>query len=388
MEPPICALMARCWPTRPLVHSSLHIPSYNCVSLNRRNNINIFALFTSFIILGAVGFGQSTHREPKKATTRLSPNKSMATKSSVSLQPTSEAYSQVPFNGTISPHFQGNDLTAILDDLFRLYDKGKGEYETTEQYAARLKSEGAVLHGGISRSAKLAFVLPTDEMAKHFVTPLKLDYDADKAAFAVKLQAMPVNDVKERNAELEAEINEINDATKKIGAEMQAGTFKPFQFKKKESENVEIEWAQTKYDSHDYVGSNAFGAKVDVHSTDVGEDVIEMLIPLPGDDLYLPKIEFQVSADVSQAPSLKDRLRVLLICTVREGNPIRSTSSYHEATISEPTELLVMKRHLKVNATEVWIFDSETGKVYAKVSNPFFSQTPEFVHEVKLPTGN
>jgi hypothetical protein len=94
-------------------------------------------------------------------------------------------YSVGEFSGVVGPHFQGNNLTELVENRARSLDPqqvhlelligedsgeeskknitvpGKGEFETSAQYADRLR-QSPQLSSGVPHDPVFAFVFPTD----------------------------------------------------------------------------------------------------------------------------------------------------------------------------------------------------------------------------------
>ncbi|HMF63337.1 MAG TPA: hypothetical protein VK608_04550 [Edaphobacter sp.] len=83
-------------------------------------------------------------------------------------------------------------------------------------------------------------------------------------------------------------------------------------------------------------------------------------------------MDIEAPVPASEARMVQDNLRVLVVCTVQPDKPVRTTERYSEATFHDPTEMMLTERHLRVNATELWVFDTRTGKVYSKTKNIFY----------------
>ena len=89
-------------------------------------------------------------------------------------------YLTTPFDGTVTPHFMGHNLDALLDAMTQRIEKD--EFETTEQFQTRkaaMKSPGSLPSGSL-----LAFVFSPDG-------PIDIRYDADARRFIVQPKFEP-----------------------------------------------------------------------------------------------------------------------------------------------------------------------------------------------------
>jgi hypothetical protein len=261
----------------------------------------------------------------------------------VQAQPTTRnttplAYSHKAFSGVLTPHFQGNDLKKIVDNLAARDKVVKGEFETSDQYATRREElDRAPLSDGIARNGTLALVFQTEHSMRtrlHETPQLSIDYDADAATMTVRTLVQSVT--------------------------AESGLWVATTIWDKASETVSFG-----------IASNAYGAKAQVRYSAASNYGIaypsrsrvdaEGEVQSPMEPVL---IKFPLSP--AKATLVKNRLRVLIVCTVRDTDPLFTTESHETATITDPYEWHDKYSYLQVRPSETWVFDSETGEVLAK----------------------
>jgi hypothetical protein len=257
------------------------------------------------------------------------------TKSGAELVKPAPPYDLMPFDPkvqTLTPHYAGADL----EQLWALLNKQssvdtKGEFETQSQYQSRLESlQNSPIAPHFRRTDLLAVVLPLE--------PAK--YDADK-------QELPIY--------LPYSINSFSN---------QGATL--------------WQWSRHYTRGPGYVGSNSFGASVNV---DIAQSIdYNIIASLPA---WLDKrsysqfdTAYQRSRDLRQvilklnpqvAQRIKPTLKALVIGTLL--TPSTDEDTRHDGpTIDSPIDFKDVSRNVHLLITEFWIFNDSTGEVGIRYS--------------------
>jgi hypothetical protein len=210
--------------------------------------------------------------------------------------------------GTVGPAFTGDNIGLVIKAV-TTKAAPKSEFETTPAYEARRNA---------SKMDGSAFVFVFDSQ-KDFFT-----YDADSATMMAPL---PI-------------------------------TTNKFYLEPNSPEYTVLTLRRLELSSREYVGSNAFGATVNVSSHLYDEYGVVTNQPL------VTALAFPM--EVSIAKDAKSYLRVALACTLLGGEVHRDVAG-HEATISDPYETHVQKQYLPVTVTELFVFDERSGNVLLRV---------------------
>jgi hypothetical protein len=281
-----------------------------------------------------------------KAQTTVPGAKETTAEGSVA-RPVSPGYSEDEFTGSIGPHYAGNDLREIYQVLESRLSP-KGEYEKTSEYEDRLRrAMNEPIAGSLRPNGLLAFVFKPQRRSDSDLTHPYLSYDADKEQMIVNMS--PVEDDRINAHHHDDEISEA------------------------------IIWEKGSR-SRSYEGSNAFGASTEV--TSINQERYALLYDVSIMSHERPSL---VSADgmsdsgevrfhlpVAQAKVLSDRLRVLIVCSIKEA-PVANGYAYNAPTISDPIEIAIKDNYLHVSLDSIWVFDDETGKVYVKSTDAISS---------------
>lgn len=252
---------------------------------------------------------QSTKRTPKKSSIPLESAQAVARFDTT--------------RSSLPPNYEGNSFMTLYRRAVMVGPKG--EFETTAEYEARSKKhvEGTY-----------AIVLNVSDSSL---------YDADKEAIST-------------SARMGAAF---------IGARSE-GHFENY----RACYLVDFVF---RGESH-HPASNAFGASTVVTSTTSDTRAILPVGPLSGAATFAFKLP---RAD---APRIKPRLKLkmLLVGSIAplQEPPVGSGSggengfSFTTATISDPSESFTHYYLLRMNVSDLWVFDPETGTVLAKQSDP------------------
>lgn len=222
------------------------------------------------------------------------------------------------------PNYKAHDIAAVYASLEKKMGP-KGEFESTEQYQARMKS--ATLNAS---DYTYAFKIEPSDIAKPLFT-----YDADK-------QAM----------EFELSYSYITDAEDDYLAQSKRG------IKVKDSTSRSR-----------YIGSNRFGAKATI-------------VKLTGDEYHVSlgkrkdkglNINFQMPPE--SAKQAKPYLAALLIGTIipdANSKVIYTGKTGHEPTMDMPVEANITNKSVSFDLKQVWIYNTQSGEIIKKqaISNP------------------
>lgn len=120
-----------------------------------------------------------------------------------------------------------------------------------------------------------------------------------------------------------------------------------------------------------YPGGNAFGATVQVRKSD--ESVYGLVIPGPapgpGTERF-HRFTLSVPADDARELKSKNRIGILFICEpdVRTDIPLTITGfDYTKPTLNSPYETTVNYHYLRVNLLALWLYDTATGRIFQKL---------------------
>jgi TonB family protein len=220
----------------------------------------------------------------------------------------------------------GNDIVRVIDSLVAAgAAKGKGEYETTEEYESRGRAVCA-------RYGQLAFLLPD----------ASFEYDADTGKMSAKVGTW---------------LRLLDDAPESYGP--------PEAFVLK-SERVRI---------GSYVGTNAFGAKTVIQSRTEFERGI-IIHPSSNIVKTLEKGDYGLvvmygstfSLDIARARAIKPFLRALVVGKLAEARVYKGHYQT-EATFDSPVEVKRDGVFLPILIDEIRILDIRSGKTIETLSS-------------------
>ncbi|HXB70973.1 MAG TPA: hypothetical protein VNY05_22250 [Candidatus Acidoferrales bacterium] len=232
------------------------------------------------------------------------------------------AYSQIPFDPTsvrLPLHFLGNDIVRLYEAYKALRAAQKTEYETTDQFTKRIELAEAKLPGNGTTPSVLAFVVPVVS-----------EYDADAQLLNVGVECSNPHGVQKH-------------VLGSIGV------------KRHRSDRT-------------YVGSNAFGAKVNVDETHIVSFHIGVDNP---DDYVIEGAKNLIVSSLKNTPDearrIKSTLSALALCSIDRGEESSDDFILNEATFDNPHEYWEEMGFLNTKLLAIWFFDSSSGKIYAKV---------------------
>lgn len=274
----------------------------------------------------AHGFA-ATSPKPKNAAAT---NKAARPTNAPAAEPPYDTRPVDPEAKALPPHYRGHGFRRIYDAAVVVAPKG--EFETTAEYEARSKSG--------TNTALVAFVLQ----------PPVSKYNADDGVLEVTVET----------------------ATFNVGDNRERET------------GYKVEERQTS--ERQYVGSNAFGAKMLVTSK-----TYETAAILPKIGPLSSGVTFSLKTPRADAPRLKANVRVVAIGTVNQQQPppikagARHNGSYYsEATIDDAFELSEKYFLLRMQLSDMWLFDARSGALLAKQSEgPFGSKMRLEIYQPK-----
>lgn len=241
-----------------------------------------------------------------------------------SVVPVVSRYSQTPFDLTFSRlpvHFMGHDIVRLYNAAKALQDAKQTEYEATDEFTKRLTSVEDKLFMGTGRMATLAFVVLASS-----------EYNADAQALDVAVKC-----------------SDPSGALQKV------------------SQSITVRSSRRE---RTYVGSNAFGAVANVHSTRVETFGLNVS--------SCPPAESSIgNIDPDEARRIKATLSGLVICSMKRGELLTTDDArFIEATFDRPNEYFEKMYFLRVHPLVVWFFDSSTGEIYTKAEANEESELP------------
>jgi hypothetical protein len=237
-------------------------------------------------------------------------------------------------------HFSGHDIKAIYTELAARRSKAiKGEFETTQEFEARIKREAAApIFGRLDKRAYLAFVIQNSSG--------ETIYDADRETMTTAVVLAS-------------------------GAE---NIYKPSD---KKALTSKAEVAGEKYE-----GSNAFGAKtivsrhtgIDYNVAFTNHQSFGISRYIKSDTLKRGHTEDYFASDailikipigLDLAREIKPRLKVLAIVKLIEPYTYDG-NFYDKPTMDNPSEYIIQYHFLNTELIELWIYDDATGQVLIK----------------------
>jgi len=232
----------------------------------------------------------------------------------------------------LPPGYLGNDAESLLRVIeARQKSQVKGEFETSERYAARIKRENAQpLLGSIKLDDVLAFKVDQPECR----------YDPDAGIMKFYVTTGGAWD----------EAQQLTSG--KLAVQLKAHTT-----------------------VHQYLGSNAFGVTVrvkDEHIKSVKLGIVNSQEfdlrdkdnpdePALADSFYS---ELKMTPD--EARKLKKTAKALVI-GVLDDTPASKGDLVGEPTITSPKGFFEEIRYLNLKVSEIWIYNPETGRVLLKM---------------------
>lgn len=327
--------------------------------------------------------------------------------------------------------FKGHDIQRLSSELEKANTaEEKREFESTEQWKVRLRlAEAQPLVGGITRSGTYAFVLQrhttfkdwNDEQAKAFgvAEEIKQAFEAltgpvDEAAAASKISrrlaadqihgytkdeleqigraksafntwALIERDLIATSDPVTAEEKKQRADAMKASAgqtDSPASAVSVFYDADRARFDITIQADMPRYagestlrvlsgraSSRAYSGSNGFGAVQEVKEYSFKE--YDLLIAnsnaLPFVESLAPRrIHVELPMPPEKAQQLKPQIEVIAICKLAA--PFTASGKTDkDPTRDDPISVRIDHKYLRVNVLDVWVYNHDTGVVYAKV---------------------
>jgi hypothetical protein len=237
----------------------------------------------------------------------------------------------------LPPNYKGHDCEAIARALKKLLPP-KTQFESASDYEKRVAdAKGAPLVGAVRLGDTVAFPLDPDL--------LELRYDAERKEallgptsyflFVNQLSAIPIEAGEPYLSEL------IRSAV--------------------------IEVRETLLSSRDYVGANAFGARV--CATERTYRVCAIATRNKNGRELEVFARQSMKMDAAEAQMLKPRLGAVLVGTLTPPLVIKASGA-RSATISSPSGYTKDGDALVLNVADVWFYDRSTGRVVTRTAAP------------------
>lgn len=225
--------------------------------------------------------------------------------------PRKPLYDSKPFNisqARLPASYNGHNPIDVSNKVRKLL-LGKNEFETTDQYEARIDKakESLGLYGFLSLN---------DVDAGEYE---KVSYDADTQEWTAKIAGVYIESV--------------------VSITIMSG------------------------EKGSYIGQNAFGAKTRVSKREATRCMVKFIEDIDG----LSNIILKFPMAMDEAKRIKGSVKILYI-----GSPIKSTrdTSYWEPDINYPystkAEILFLDMRLK----EIWLYNYKTGEILLKCTDP------------------
>lgn len=246
-------------------------------------------------------------------------------------------YLTVPLDVTLSnvgAAFLGQDITAVAEAIKKSPALAeKSEFESTSAFETRRAGFlDHPLYGTVRPTGYFGFVVEDDSA---FAPAFK--YDADSQVLAVTL----------------------------------AGNSEHFIMEKDQATLDTLPIRLVVLSRDNYIGSNAFGAKVSVARTYAEQYGLALsqknwLLHSPSDETSRT-FTYLLSMRPEEARATKTDAKILLVCLL--SRPwLRHAVHSHDPTIDEPTETVIEENYLQISPEQVWVFNQKTGEVIRKLT--------------------
>jgi hypothetical protein len=250
------------------------------------------------------------------------------------------AYTAAPVDLAVTslpPSYSGHDVAALYNRLKALTGP-KGEYETTEQFNARVQA--AIIDD------LYAFKVESPGLFES-----SFSYDADARALEVKVPISLANG--------------LGDTGKPAGEKYVSFFAQTIPIKEESST------------THEYIGANAYGARVRVterriedFQVIIGEEYHGGLSGSRSVGFTDYSMSFNIDMSPESAQVKKPALSLLLICRLKlfSGFPqvVYNAFSSTKPTISNPTSVVQSSKCINVDLSEIWVYDNVTGEILKK----------------------
>jgi hypothetical protein len=237
--------------------------------------------------------------------------------------------------------FMGHDITAVAETIKNSPAlKEKSEFESTSAFETRRAGFVAQPNG------YMGFVVGEESITPEF------KYDADSQTLAVTLTGSTERFIMDKD--------------------------------KPTLDGVLIRSIVRDEDS--YIGSNAFGAKVEVrrtYSEEYGVVFNQDNWLFRSSERYKRKFTYLLPMPPDEARTLKADAKLLLVCRLMQPW-FRHSAHGHDATIDEPYKTLIGDNYLQAVPEQLWIFNQRTGEVVRKLSESSITSEEDQQLNLKL----
>lgn len=212
----------------------------------------------------------------------------------------------------LKPNYKGHDFQKLFIKYFDTLI-GKNEFEKTADYKNKLKA--------INLSKIYAFQLSDNEN-------VHINYDSDNEMFEVTIESISATEIMPKNGNISSFIV-LKTTNKK---------------------------------SSNYVGTNAFGAKITIKKYEARKYGVQVV----KNEASSYSISFQMP--LKEAKKQKANLAALMVCKpyIEDDTLAFMGGYYAEPTFSDPIELNYSIAGINVELLEIWLYDLKTGKVLHK----------------------
>jgi len=232
--------------------------------------------------------------------------------------------------------FSGHDITAIVAAIEKAKLKDKTEFESTPAFQERrAQFLTHPLYASVMPLDYLGFVVDGESLPSQFAPAFK--YDADSQALGITV----------------------------------TGRESLFILEKDQPTLDSVLVRRILRTQDNYVGGNAFGAKVEVEHTYSEEYGIAFQqnnwLFKSSKALMYRQFKHSFALSPEEAITLKPDAKLVLVCRLSE--PLSRHSAHgHDPTISEPFETITGENYLQAEPEELWVFNQKTGEVLLKIT--------------------
>ena len=331
------------------MNSTVRLHSTNGATITLKSTARIITVSLLTLALTCLAFAQ---RRPSRTSPPAKPSPSpspVTEKPTIEKKPVASSYSREPFDASLaslSPGFRGNSVIEIYDSLAeRKKASVKGEFETTEAYNQRLRTD---------MSKPLIGSLTQDNVFAFAINGIGSEYDADRRVLHVRADVprYPFNKdwVIYRWGTVETG-NSSYVATNAFGAQITV--------KRRRGRNYEIF-----IDNHQRFPTSTYVDEVGRGMSDEEKNRYPELFEIHKKQAFVADLD--LPAD--DALRAKTNLRLLLVCRLAapymlEGEDL---DSFSRPTFDLPFDTQFTFHRLYVDLVELWFYDFATGEVFAR----------------------
>lgn len=289
----------------------------------------------------AVNFG-ATPEYPVSSQTRPTPLASETPQGASAFTPQHDIkQNSFPFDTSVSKlpvNFQGHNIIELYETLSRRLS-AKGEFETSQAYDKRItQALTRPIKGQLTPRSTMAVVVDLSLPGK--ITGLKYNADTQMMQAVLYTGDIPLG--------MGGDYNSKKD---------QLVIYGPEEKKAKDS----------------YVANNAYGVEREVSEIECNAYNLIMLngrqfefkfseFGLMGETQNL----FNTKMDIASAKQSKANIDLLIVFQIASPY-VRKFTNYFTPTIDVPVDKTTNSHYIYVNVSEMWLFNTKTGKIYDKL---------------------